>query len=116
MIRLERGGETVVVATPRDVGERDDMNAPVLEWDEQEVEGVLVEPVAAGDVTASNRPDGRQLRYRLHFPKSFGGELEGARVRVRGEWLDVTGAPRRYGRRLTPGAWDMEAEAVATHG
>lgn len=82
----------------------------------QEVENVLVCPGASSDVFESNRPDGASVKYTLHFPKTFSGDLEGAKVEVRGNWYDVVGRPDHYTMENTPGDWWMTVEAGGVNG
>ena len=108
-------GETVTVECKYPVG-TDEFNQTVYGTAELEVADVLVAPASGSDVIESNRPDGAQVRYTLHFPKSYIGKLDGLRVKVRGEWLDIVGSPRRYTAENTPGKWNMQAEAGVVNG
>lgn len=94
----------------------DSFNAPVRSETAETVSNVLIEPAATSDITDSNRPDGHQVKYVLHFPKSYAGELEGREVVVRGERLSVIGHPARYTEANTPGDWNMRVEVGGVHG
>lgn len=108
-------GETVIVECKVPNG-TDAYSKALYDTAELEVHDVLVCPVSAGDVIDGNRPDGARVRYRLHFPKTYIGKLDGLRVKVRDEWLDIIGSPRRYTAENTPGKWNMEAEAGVVNG
>lgn len=108
-------GEAVEVELAEEIG-RDSHNDPVFEHPLIEVQNVLVQPGAAADVTGGNR-DGDLIAYTLMWPKAYGGPaLDGLRVRVRGEWLRVVGAPRPYDPDLCPTEWNMAVEAVVADG
>lgn len=108
-------GETVIV---EELGEAagDPYGKPIHTVFESEVPNVLVAPGATRDVIESNRTDGARVAYTLYFPKSYTGSLEGKRVNVRGEWLDVIGSPRRYDPATTPTAWNMVVEVAKVDG
>lgn len=109
-------GETVKVHQRVEAG-RDPGNNPVYEEEVRDVENVLVAPGPAEDVTGSNRPAGVRIRFTLHFPKTFTGELTGAAVSVRGgDPLDVIGHPERYTAANTPGRWNMPVEVGKVEG
>lgn len=77
---------------------------------DEEVGGVLVAPAEASDLGAE-RPDGDLSAVTLAFPKSWGGPLRGALVRVRGEWYSVQGDPVRVAGPC-PTDWNLSARAV----
>ena len=84
----------------------------------EEVGNVLVSP---GELREErdldvSLPAGATVRYRLDFPKAFGGDLEGREVVVRGERLRIAGHPACYEDWNTPGDWNMPALAVALSG
>ena len=108
-------GETVVVERRVQRGV-DSLRDPVWGTEEETVEDVLVAPGPTSDVTDSVRPDGVQVRYTLYFPKSYAGSLDRCRVQVRGEWLSVVGAPRRFDEANCPTRWNMSAEAGVVDG
>lgn len=107
-------GELVVVECKVPVG-TDEYNSPVYETAELEVDNVLVCPGETDNVEDSHRA-GVEVRYKLHFPKTYIGKLDGLRVKVRDEWLDVIGAPRRYTAVNTPGKWNMQVEVGVVNG
>jgi hypothetical protein len=108
-------GETVILETKEETG-KDGLNNPVWTTSEAVVPNVLVVPGPRADLIESNRPDGKIVKYTLHFPKTFTGDLKGCRVKVRGKWCLVVGAPDRYTPENTPGEWNMPAEVEATDG
>lgn len=95
----------------------DPYGAPVTEPQEETVENVLVAPGVLADL-GEDRPEGVEVLYTLCFPRTFGGDLEGADVNVRGEWLPVVGHPDRVegfdGRR--PTEWNMTCQVGGSHG
>lgn len=108
-------GETVVVECKIPDGV-DAYNHAKYATAELPVENVLVAPQSSSDVIDGNRTDGAEVRYKLHFPKTYIGKLDGLRVKVRDEWLHVVGSPRRYTAENTPGRWNMEVEVGVVNG
>lgn len=108
-------GETVVVEEFEEAG-RDAHNAPVRIKSLRPVSNVLVQPGQGSDVAAANR-DGQAVSYTLLWPKADGSPvLDGLRVRVRGEWCRVIGAPRAYDEALCPTDWNMAVPVGCAHG
>lgn len=105
-------GEGIVVLRPATTS-TDPYNAPVTEWVREPVSNVLVAPGSLSDLGAE-RPEGVEVRYTLCLPKTFEGPLEGCKVEVRGEVLDVVGHPDRFDP--CPTEWDMVCEIGGTHG
>ena len=99
-------GETVTVIL-REV-ERDELGEPSSEK-------VTREPGSTSDLDAS-RPEGVTVSFTLCFPKSYGGELRGCSVEVRGAEYSVVGDPQRYAPENTPGDWNLTAEVTRTDG
>lgn len=97
-------GETVYVET-RTAGTPDRFNATTYTYSETQVDNVLVSPGTSQDVSDPNRPEGVVVHYTLYFPKTYTGNLEGLRVKVRGQLYDVIGHPDRY--YPCPTSWDM---------
>jgi hypothetical protein len=108
-------GETVFIETKVETG-RDAFNAPIYEYQDVPVENVLTAPGPRSDITDSNRPDGHLVRYTLHFPKTFTANLEGLRVRVRGNYYRVIGKPDHYQAENTPTQWWMPVEVGEVDG
>lgn len=108
-------GETVKVKTFVEVG-ADPFGKPTVSEKTETVENVLVQPGACADLTESNRPEGVKVKYTLHFPKTYGKKLEGAKIEVRGDWYDVIGSPDHYTLENTPTAWWMPVEVKAING
>lgn len=110
-------GEHVVVRI-RSRGGTDAGGNPVWVFTPQVVDNVLVAPGPRSDVDGSTRPDGVSVRWTLHFPKSFTGDLRGAEVLVRGETTPygVVGDPAPYTPENTPGAWNLPVELVRIDG
>lgn len=109
-------GETVTVQT-RTQGGVDGGNNPVWKWTDATVNNVLVAPGSRSDVVDSSRPDGTEIVWTLHFPKTFTGGLRNARVIVRGGApLDVVGDPQPYTEANTPGLWNRPVEVGRVDG
>lgn len=108
-------GEAVKVKTFDATG-TDPFGAPITVEKVEAVENVLVQPGACADVVESNRPSGVSVKYTLHFPKTFEGDLEGAQIEVRGNWYDVIGRPDHYTLSNTPTQWWMPVEVGAVNG
>lgn len=109
-------GESVIVERRQEVG-RDPGNNPIFEWVAEPVNDVLVAPGPRADVEESNRPDGVEVRFNLHFPKGYPATLRGARISVRGlPPFDVIGDPQHFTEANTPGRWSMPVEIGRTDG
>lgn len=110
-------GETVTVHWRTDSGEVDWGGNPVYIDVVEEVENVLVASGPRSDVDGSTRPDGVKVAWNLHFPKTFHGDLTGARVSVRGEPpCYVIGSPRPYTAANTPTSWNLPVELEVVNG
>lgn len=108
-------GETVTVKTFDENG-TDPFGAPIKKEKLETVENVIIQPGACSDVVESNRPSGSSVKYTLHFPKTFDGDLEGAEIEVRGNWYEVVGRPDHYTLENTPGEWWMPVEVGRING
>lgn len=108
-------GETVTVETKVVAGKDTHGNA-VYELISADVSNVLIAVGATTEVADGNRENGVKVVYKLYFPKTFGGSLEGARINVYGEWFDVIGDPRPWLNPMTPTEWNRVVEVTAYHG
>lgn len=82
------------------------------------VDDVLVSPGSTSDLDAS-RPEGVEVAYSLHFPKTFNGELEGCDIVLPSPWggtYHVIGKPKPYIDANTPTRWHIPCEVEAAHG
>jgi hypothetical protein len=102
-------GEAVIVEFRDEIG-KNRYKAPVYKTREVEVENVLVALGPRTDLIESNRPDAVKVKYTLHFPKTFDEDLQGLRIKVRGNFYDVIGRPDHYTLENTPGDWWMPVE------
>lgn len=109
-------GTTVTVKTPNVTG-ADRLNNPVYGAPTQTTVGnVLVEPLSTAGLGAS-RPDGATVSVRLHFPKTFTGDLRGCEVVVPNYGTyRVVGEPKPYMAPNTPTDWCLYAECELCHG
>lgn len=110
-------GASVVVRSFTQTGV-DRFNNPVVEATETVVDNVLIAPGTTEDLEAS-RPEGVQVAYSLHFPKSFVGSLEGCEVTLPAPWggtYRVIGNPGAYMDANTPTQWHMPVEVEVAHG
>lgn len=108
-------GETVIVRTFTD-GEPDPFGVCERVATDEEVGNVLVQVGTTADVVASNRPEGVLVKFTLHFPKTYNVPLQGAHVRVRGEWLEVVGNPAWHTPENCPTAWNYPVEVSTVNG
>lgn len=109
-------GETVTVERSEIVG-RNAHNQPIREWVAQPVDNVLVSPGPRSDIPDTARPDGVVVAWTLHFPKTFVGDLRGARIAVRGGTpCRVIGDPQPYTLENTPTSWWMPVEVERADG
>lgn len=108
-------GEIVIVERRTKIGV-DDLNDPIYETTSTEVSNVLVCPGSTSNVIESIRPDGVEVAYTLHFPKTFSGSLRGCRISVRDEWYSVIGDPKPYMLENCPTEWCMPVEVGVVNG
>lgn len=89
-------------------------------WTSYTVDDVLIAPGATADLEAS-RPEGVQVAFTLHFPKTWTQPLEGCEVELPAPWdagnpYQVIGSPAAYMGENTPTRWHMQAEVESAHG
>ena len=112
-------GVNVDVLTPVE-GERDRFGNVTTTYERETVSDVLVAPGATADLEAS-RPEGVQVAFTLHFPKTWTQSLEGCEVELPAPWdagnpYQVIGSPAAYMGENTPTRWHMQAEVESAHG
>lgn len=110
-------GVSVIVHTPTESTVDRFGNAEET-WSTSTVDDVLISPGATADLEAS-RPEGVQVAYTMHFPKTFTGSLEGCKVELPEPYSGVyrvIGDPRPYMDENTPTRWNRPAEVESTHG
>ena len=108
-------GETVTVLIPSQTS-LDPFMKPVVTWTPVEVGNVLVAPGTSPDATDTNRPDGVEVVFTLHFPKTYTASLRGCRVLVGGTEYSVVGDPQAYEEWNTPGPWNRPVEVSRMEG
>ena len=92
-------------------------NATYAEMEET-VDNVLVAPGSTSELEAS-RPEGVDVAYSLHFPKTFSGDLEGCLIALPAPWggtYRVIGKPGQYMDVNTPTRWHLPVEVEVAHG
>lgn len=107
-------GETVTVQRPVEVG-RNSRNEPRFEWDDEDVDDVLVTPGPRTDIDDSSRPTGVKVEWSLMWPKTYTKSLAGCRVIVRGgRPLHIVGDPHAFAH--APTRWNRPSEAGRADG
>lgn len=92
-------------------GPLDPFGAPTTTLVSEVVDDVLVAPNGRDDVVGSTRPDGKLIRWVLHFPKTFTEGLAGALIAVRSDKKrPVVGDPQPYTTANTPTRWNRPVE------
>ena len=109
MRRLDEECGEAVSVEHRISAQRDGFGNERVEYGEPvEVRNVLVVPGAPEGMDAS-RPEGVVIACTLHFPKTYTGNLRGARITLGGQWAGVyhvVGVPLPYPPELTPTQWN----------
>lgn len=108
-------GETVVVRTLAE-GEADPFGSVSHIATDEVVEDVLIQVGSTRDLTGSTRPDGVEVHFTLHFPKTYNVDLRGAHIQVRGEWYGVIGSPAWYTPENCPTRWNYPVEVSVING
>lgn len=107
-------GETVTVI--RDQVTYDDLGEPTYgEPEREQVSDVLVQPGSTADLDAT-RPNGVEVAFTLHFPKTYAKSLQACRVEVREKSYEVVGDPQPYTASNTPGDWNLPVEVKRVDG
>lgn len=112
------GGIEAIVERDVVVGQ-DRFGEPVYGTPEREVVGpVLIDPGTSQRMEAA-RPDGVEIAFTIHFPKTFSGDLRGARIILPQPYAgvyEVDGDPYPYMEQNCPDDWYMEVQVVKTYG
>lgn len=93
----------------------DDLSEPIYGEPEKEQVDVLVHPGSTTDLDAS-RPNGVEVIFTLHFPKSYTKSLQGCHIEVRNDIYEVVGDPQSYAPENTPGNWNLPVEVKRVDG
>ena len=107
-------GEPVTVI--REQVTYDDLGEPTYgEPEREQISNVLVQPGSTADLDAT-RPNGVEVSFTLHFPKTYTKPLKGCRIEVRGNAYEVIGDPQSYTEANTPGGWNLPVEVKRVDG
>ncbi len=93
----------------------DNLGEPTYGEPEREVVDALVQPGSTADLDAT-RPNGVEVVFTLHFPKSYTKSLQGCHVEVRNDVYEVIGDPQPYTEDNTPGTWNRPVEVKRVDG
>lgn len=107
--------QTEQVTVVRDSVSYDDLGEPIYGDPEREQVDVLVHPGTTTDLDAT-RPNGVEVVFALHFPKSYTKSLQACRIEVRGDTYEVVGDPQPYTPENTPGNWNLPVEVKRVDG
>lgn len=107
--------QTEQVTVVRDNVSYDDLGEPIFAEPEREKIDVLVQPGSTADLDAT-RPNGVEVVFTLHFPKTYTKSLQDCRIEVRGKQYEVVGDPQPYTATNTPGAWNLPVEVKRVDG
>ena len=114
---MKMQGTSIIVKSPVS-GAKDRFGNVTHTYTETTVTDVLVAPGATESLEAS-RPEGAQVAYTLHFPKTFSSSLEGCEVVLPAPWAGtyrVIGNPSPYMDANTPTRWHMPVEVEKAYG
>lgn len=103
------------VTVVRDNVSYDDLGDPIYRDPDREQVDVLVQPGSTTDLDAT-RPNGVEVVFTLHFPKSYTKSLQACRIEVRGDTYEVVGDPQPYTPENTPGNWNLPVEVKRVDG
>lgn len=103
------------VTVVRDNVSYDDLGEPIYGDQEREQVDVLVQPGTTTDLDAT-RPNGVEVVFTLHFPKSYTKSLQACRIEARGDIYEVVGDPQPYTPENTPGNWNLPVEVKRVDG
>lgn len=107
--------QTEQVTVVRDNVSYDDLGEPIYGDPEREQVDVLVQPETTTDLDAT-RPNGVEVVFTLHFPKSYTKSLQACHIEVRGDIYEVVGDPQPYTPENTPGNWNLPVEVKRVDG
>lgn len=94
----------------------DELGEPMYEDITTEVvDNVIVQPGSTNDLD-STRPNGVEVHYTLHFPKTYTDSLKGCSVEVQGTTYDVIGDPKPWMDDNTPGDYNRTVEVGVANG
>nr|DAE60812.1 MAG TPA: head-tail joining protein [Caudoviricetes sp.] len=111
-------GERVTVLKPA-VDSIDPFGNPVKNWDEEQVDNVLVDPYVSLEKVrefGAERPNSSRTTVRFHFPKGYEDQLRGCFICWRGRKYRVIGDPVPLPEYNTPGEWNYPVDAEVCDG
>ncbi|EFA23668.1 hypothetical protein [Bifidobacterium gallicum] len=100
-------GETVTVLRPHTTG-HDPYGTPMVEWDKEHVDNVLLNPQTGTTVDDSTTPDALETTLVMYFPRVYAKTLRGCDIRARDRIWHVTGDPLPIDGGISPTRWNRE--------
>lgn len=110
-------GTTVTVMRPTATAV-DRFGNNVYSYESEEVANVLVAPGATTELEAA-RPEGADVAFTLHFPRTYTGRLDGCKIMLAAPYAGeyrVIGDPTPYMDANTPTAWHLPVEIERAYG
>ena len=101
-------GIPVVLHILTDTGEKDGFGNPIFSETETTVNNVLVQPIAAEDLTSDLQLYGIRGAYELCIPKGDTNELTGCRVDFFGQSWRVYTPPEQWIESMVPLDWNKK--------
>lgn len=94
----------------------DGFNNQVIEWEDETIKNVLIEPLSTTDLTTIERVNGDKVSLKLHLPKTYQLDTRGCECTVDGYRYKVIGAPTPYMQENTPTKWNYPIEVERIDG
>jgi len=111
-------GETITIYSYVATG-RDDMGDTIKEWVSETLDNVLIAPVEPSDIADAVNPERVKAAYELCLPKTFVGDLQGAKVVLPREekpfWVEGR-AEYFPDNGLTPTSWHSKVRVYRVEG
>lgn len=108
-------GRQITLHRPQKSG-TDAFNAEVIEWEDEVIDDVLIEPLSTSDLSDTLRPNGDSVTAKLHLPKTYTKDTRGCECSFGGARYKVKGAPIAYQVENTPTRWNYPIEVERIDG